>query len=221
MLLGPGGSCVSPRDSWPHFFPINMHFEAQSPGNLYGILNIQFQMLLSSPKLGCHLHFFTSSPSPHLSSPTKSWQFCVQNMHPGTSLVVQWLGVYTATAGATDLIPGLGTKIPLQVAFCFTFHCYFVTFIHLSVCLSTFISVPHSFLWICGQKKKKHPIGSLYPTSTTSTWFKDTTLPQGQWIWHPNGPPTASVNSLKHKLNPPWSALFSCCYSSYPLFFDS
>ena len=111
-------------------------------------------MPLSSPKLGCHLHFLTFPPSPHLSSPTKSWQFCVQNMHPGTSLVAQWLGLYTATAGATGLIPGLGTKLPLHVAFCFTFHCYFMRFIHLSVCLSTFISTQHSFIWICGQKKK-------------------------------------------------------------------
>ena len=73
----------------------------------------------------------------------------------GPFLMVQWLGLGAFCAVGRDLIPGLGTKIPLQVAFCFTFHCYFVTFIHLSVCLSTFISVPHSFLWICGQKKKK------------------------------------------------------------------
>ena len=178
-------------------------------------------MPLSSPKLGCHLHFLTFPPSPHLSSPTKSWQFCVQNMHPGTSLVAQWLGLYTATAGATGLIPGLGTKLPLHVAFCFTFHCYFMRFIHVSVCLSTFISTQHSFIWICGQKKKMHPIGSLYPTFTTSTWFKAYHRSPRSMKWLPNGPPTASMNCLKHTLNPPWSSLFSCCYSPHPLFLDS
>ena len=30
----------------------------------------------------------------------------------GTSLVVQWLGLHTSTAGGTGLIPGLGSKIP-------------------------------------------------------------------------------------------------------------
>ena len=30
----------------------------------------------------------------------------------GNSLVVQWLGLFTSTAGDSGLIPGLGTKIP-------------------------------------------------------------------------------------------------------------
>ena len=33
-------------------------------------------------------------------------------MIPGTSLVVQWLGLYASTARGTGLIPGQGTKIP-------------------------------------------------------------------------------------------------------------
>ena len=32
-------------------------------------------------------------------------------MIPGTSLVVQWLGLYASTAVGTDLIPHQGTKI--------------------------------------------------------------------------------------------------------------
>lgn len=39
-------------------------------------------MILSSPKLGSHLLFLTSPPSPHLSSPTTSCWLYVQNTHP-------------------------------------------------------------------------------------------------------------------------------------------
>ena len=67
---------------WPHLLPIDLGFEAPSSGNLYIILNSQFQMLLSGPKLARRLCFLTSPPSPHLSSSTKSWRFYVQNMHP-------------------------------------------------------------------------------------------------------------------------------------------
>ena len=178
-------------------------------------------MLLASLKLGCHLHFLTFPPSPHLSSPTKSWQFCVQNMRPGTSLVVQWLGLYIATAGATGLIPGLGTKIPLQVAFCFTFHCYFVRFIHVNLVFIHFHFYTAFFYLNMWQKKKNASNRIALP------YFYHQHLVQGiapfpkvhemasKW------PPTGSMNCLKHKLNPPWSSLFSCCYSSYPLFLDS
>ena len=31
----------------------------------------------------------------------------------GNSLVAQWLGLYTSTAGGTGSIPGQGTKIPM------------------------------------------------------------------------------------------------------------
>ena len=139
-------------------------------------------MLLASLKLGCHLRFLTFPPSPHLSSPTKSWQFCVQNMHPGTSLVVQWLGLYTATAGATGLIPGLGTKIPLQVAFCFTFHCYFVRFIHVNLVFIHFHFYTAFFYLNMWQKKKKciqqDRFTLLLPPAPGS---RHSTLPQGPW----------------------------------------
>ena len=34
----------------------------------------------------------------------------VKNKTTGNSLVVQWLGIHTSTAGDTDLVPGQGTK---------------------------------------------------------------------------------------------------------------
>lgn len=86
MPLVPGGSVLHQGVGWPHLLPTDLDFEAPLSGNLYIILNSQFQMLLSSPKLGCRLCFLTSPPSPHLSSPTKSWRFYVQNMHPVRSL---------------------------------------------------------------------------------------------------------------------------------------
>ena len=36
----------------------------------------------------------------------------------GTSLVVQWLGLYASAAGGKDLIPGRGTKTLKAVLFC-------------------------------------------------------------------------------------------------------